>query len=158
MTKEVQEHIGKHDTKAFDFYRLVIDGIRDSNEHHKSKGTRTVAAETYVKDNVAACLHKIVKENHDVSNNFLVELLGVTSGQIKHARNRVKDMIDNKSLATELKRFGSSRRTHHEMQCWRKDATHNLQALLWHWGRSSVLWSPRVEKVTKKRQLADAVK
>lgn len=67
MLKVVQQSIAKEDSAQFDLYKLIISGIHDSNQYHtKSAGTRTIAAETFVKNNVAACVFNVVKQNENV--------------------------------------------------------------------------------------------
>ena len=104
MKDQVKEIICKSDTDTLQLCKLVTDGIRESNEHHKTKGTRTIAAESHVKSSVTACLHKIVKDGHNVSDQSLMDLLSVTRGQISHARGRVKEMLSNKTIVTALER------------------------------------------------------
>mmetsp|Transcript_36321 Transcript_36321/g.73994 ORF Transcript_36321/g.73994 Transcript_36321/m.73994 type:complete len:256 (+) Transcript_36321:86-853(+) len=84
----------------------IIAGIKEAIEHHTNSkgGTRTTAAETFVKNAVTACVWAIVKDGDDVSRNKLVDLLGTTDNQIKAAVTLARELIEKKTFITELER------------------------------------------------------
>lgn len=96
VTKKEDEHLK--------LCKLLVDGIKDSNAHHNAIGSRTKAAETFVKNNVTACVFKIVKDKHEISNGSIMSCLGVSNRQVKYARRQVKDILTNNSLICPVQR------------------------------------------------------
>mmetsp|Transcript_9128 Transcript_9128/g.20622 ORF Transcript_9128/g.20622 Transcript_9128/m.20622 type:complete len:194 (-) Transcript_9128:236-817(-) len=73
--------------------QLIVDGIRESISHHNARGTRTLAAETFVKNVSSACLFEIVKKEKHVNNQTLTSMIGLTWRQLNGERDRAKHQI-----------------------------------------------------------------
>ncbi|KAL7548521.1 hypothetical protein ACHAWF_011806 [Thalassiosira exigua] len=87
---------------------LILFGIKASIAHHShGKGTRVASGEMFVKTVVTACLFAIVKYRVEVADTRLVKLIGTPSHQIKEARARVQEMLENNTQGSEKKRSHS---------------------------------------------------
>ena len=73
-----------------------MDGIRASIQSHtKGRGSRTTAAETFIKNVVLSCMFTIVKQKAEVNDRELQKMLGALTHQISSACAAVQDLIDN---------------------------------------------------------------
>ena len=78
--------------------------VKRAMEHHHSGGTRTTAAETFVKNVATACLFEIVEKEANVSKATISRLIGISTHQIGLAYCRVIDLLADGSVATPLQR------------------------------------------------------
>lgn len=101
----VLEDLGEED-EVVTTNNLVLDGIKDSIAHHTKGigGTRMAAAETFIKNVVAACLFRIVKDKAKVSNSAMRSMIGTSWNQVKLARVQVQNLLNNNAIIAPLKR------------------------------------------------------
>lgn len=91
---EVVKAYAPNDGKV-EVYELILGGIRDGIAHHTNKkgGTRTIAAETFVKNIVAACMWRIVNTGASTASTAISEIIGTTWHQIRIGRTTVEQLI-----------------------------------------------------------------
>eukprot|EP00984_Skeletonema_dohrnii_P006213 scaffold2235_cov108-Skeletonema_dohrnii-CCMP3373.AAC.1 len=84
----------------------VVDGIKEAIAHHTNSkgGTRTIDAETFVKNTVLACVWGTVREREDVAISRLSEIIGTTDNQVKMASTTARGLIDGDTAITALER------------------------------------------------------
>jgi len=84
----------------------VVDGIKEAIAHHTNSkgGTRTIDAETFVKNTVLACVWGTVGEGEDVAISRLSEIIGTTDNQVKMARTTARGLIDDDTAIAALER------------------------------------------------------
>jgi len=84
---------------------FILAGIKDSISHHSlGDGTRAIAAETFVKNVVVACLFRIVKDGAHFTNAALSKAIGVTFHQVTIARTQVQKLLETNSIVSTLQR------------------------------------------------------
>jgi len=88
---------------------IILNSIKQCIAHHTNPkgGTRTIAAETLVKDSVLACVFGDTNEDGthiNITNSALSKLIGTTNNQVASARTRMKDILTNDSIVTQLER------------------------------------------------------
>lgn len=80
---------GIHSSRSLSLHERIVEGIKESIEHHTNgPGTRTVAAETFVKNVVAASVFSISKDKISVGTAKLAKCLGTSNSQLEKARTR----------------------------------------------------------------------
>ena len=101
----VVESLSSSSKSTSDVNQFIIDGIRESIDHHTtSSGTRTIAEETFVKNVALACVFVMEQTGEDISNNALEETLGISCHQLSLARETVQQLIIEDSVVTGLQR------------------------------------------------------
>ena len=83
-------------------HKMIVAGIKRAMHHHHSGGTRTTAAETFVKNVATACLFEIVEKEANVSKATISRLIGISTHQIGLAYCRVQDLLADGSVVTPL--------------------------------------------------------
>jgi sentrin-specific protease 1 len=84
----------------------VVDGIKEAIAHHTNSkgGTRTIDAETFVKNTVLACVWGTVRDGEDVAISRLSEIIGTTDNQVKMASTTARGLIDGDTAIAALER------------------------------------------------------
>lgn len=102
----VLQDLSSEDDKDTAANKLIVESIQESIAHHTKSagGTRTKAAETFVKYVVASCLFKIVRTDNPVTERALRRIIGTTSTQISQGRSLVRCLIDNNVLVSQYER------------------------------------------------------
>jgi hypothetical protein len=82
--------------------RQIVAGIKRSIAHHTPSnkgGTRPIAAATFVKNVVSACIFHVVAENLEFKPTELKNAIGTSMGLLNTAKDTVKSLItDNVSI------------------------------------------------------------
>ena len=82
--------------------RQIVAGIKRSIAHHTPSnkgGTRPIAAATFVKNVVSACIFHVVAENLEFKPTELKNAIGTSMGLLNAAKDTVKSLItDNVSI------------------------------------------------------------
>lgn len=82
--------------------RQIVAGIKRSIAHHTPSnkgGTRPIAAATFVKNVVSACIFHVVAENLEFKPTELKNAIGASMGLLNAAKDTVKSLItDNVSI------------------------------------------------------------
>ena len=88
--------------------QMVMNGIRSSIAHHTiSRGSRTTAAETFVKNVCCAAVFdaaKIDKEKDPISRPQIMQILGTTREQVNGAFESAKRLIKENVVTESLTR------------------------------------------------------
>ena len=86
-------------------YDLIVGGIRDSIERHTNgRGTRTIAAETFVKNVTQACLTRIVATGEKISSREISRLIGANINQVSTCRDSVASLVVENGIITTHER------------------------------------------------------
>ena len=95
------EAYGAQDYEA-NAHKMIVAGIKRAMHHHHSGGTRTTAAETFVKNVATACLFEIVKKEANVSKATISRLIRISTHQIGLAYCHVQGLLADGFVATPL--------------------------------------------------------
>ena len=89
----------------------IVQGLKSSIAHHTNSkgGTRSLAAETFVKDVVTASVWHIVaaaasSKEHKIAMGPIVEALGTNRNQLQHGIDRAHTLIDTNKQVEKYKR------------------------------------------------------
>ena len=105
VREDILGQLSQAEDKKNSLHQLIMDSIGDTVAHHtKGRGTRTIVAETLVKNIASACVYKIVKEKLDVKDSDLSKALGIDARQFSTARTTVENMIVDGTGIKALKR------------------------------------------------------
>ena len=86
----VEESFSSSSKSTSNVNQFIIDGIRESINHHTtSSGTRTIAEETFLKNVALTCVFVMEQTGEDISNNALEETLSISRHQLSLARETV---------------------------------------------------------------------
>jgi hypothetical protein len=88
----------------------VTSGMKLAIAHHTNPGggTRTIPAETLVKNTVLTAVWGFVERGEDVPVSDLIQLLGTTQNQISIASDIARELIENNNVITPLERMRRS--------------------------------------------------
>ena len=87
-------------------HELIISGICDSIAQHTAQqgGSRTIAAETFMKNVCYTCIFNIEQTKCNVSSKDLSSISGASKRQIQWARTKVTYLIGNHAIMAPLER------------------------------------------------------
>lgn len=84
---------------------IITDSIKRSIDHHTTtRGTRTIVAETFVKNVAISCVFGLPENENKVSYKAINKLTGLSMNQLKQARESVNTMLTTNSQVIPLSR------------------------------------------------------
>lgn len=85
----------------------IVQGLKASIAHHTNSkgGTRSLAAETFVKDVITAAVWNFVSKKHKLAMQPIVDALGTNRNQLQqHGIDRAHALIDNNKQVEKYRR------------------------------------------------------